>query len=295
MIIISERKGKLGNRLFLGAYGLALAKATGQRVINLSMNEYASDFPGATLDHGFIHLPMILLKFVRFLIKLLRWPARKHPMFTRIDFYNSAAFSPGNPDFLASLMSRRVTFIEGWFNPAEITFQPTDPIRACFRPTRDLMEATRIHIERARAGADLLIGVHIRHGDYKRYLCGAYYFPLEVYRRVMERMLSFFPQQRVAFLVCSNETQQAGAFAPLQVTLGPGTPIGDLYGLADCDYIIGAPSTYSLWAAFYGLKPIFHMKTAEAPADLTEFMIPDGHFECIQLPYANFEHYRIVG
>ena len=141
----------------------------------------------------------------------------------------------------------------------------------------------REHARAAKDGADVLIGLHIRRGDYDIHLGGRHYYPLEFYRETMDRVAALFPNRRIAFLLCSNEKLPMEIFAPHQVATGPGTSLGDLYCLAECDYLLGPPSTYSLWAAYYKRKPIYQMFRREAPASLDNFMVPDGHFECYDL------------
>jgi hypothetical protein len=92
-------------------------------------------------------------------------------------------------------------------------------------------------------------------------------------------MAKLLAPKRVAFLLCSNEPQRIEDYLPLTVTLGPGTLLGDLFTLSACDYILGPPSTYSLWAAFYGRKPISHLYKPAAPDSLSSFSIQDGNFE----------------
>jgi hypothetical protein len=60
----------------------------------------------------------------------------------------------------------------------------------------------------------------------------------------------------VGFLICSNEAINATMYQGLTVCFGTGDPVEDLYCLSACDYIIGPPSSFSAWAAFYGDKPI---------------------------------------
>jgi hypothetical protein len=60
----------------------------------------------------------------------------------------------------------------------------------------------------------------------------------------------------VAFLVCSNEpVAPLLSLEGLKVFEGPGTAIGDLYALAGCDKLMGPPSTFSLWASYWGGRP----------------------------------------
>jgi hypothetical protein len=41
-----------------------------------------------------------------------------------------------------------------------------------------------------------------------------------------------------------------------------GSAVEDLYSLARCDYLLGPPSTFSLWASFYGNVPLHQMASA---------------------------------
>jgi len=51
--------------------------------------------------------------------------------------------------------------------------------------------------------------------------------------------------------------------------------VEDLYALAECDYIIGPPSTYTLWASFYGDTPLWFMEHKGDIPDLSAFFIAE--------------------
>jgi hypothetical protein len=278
VIILSARSGQLGNRLLFCAYAISLAEASGQRLVNLSFGEYMHHFPGANKANGFYQVPLFAHKALRFLIKLLHLLPPLQSFFVNLTMENSAGFSPGNPAFVSTVRNRRLTFLEGWFDVSKMTFPSPGHIRAIFLPRPDVQKSVAEHLARARANADVLIGLHIRWGDYATFAEGRHFYSLETYREIMEKTAALFPHKKVAFLVCSSEPQQAKAFAPLAVTLGPGTVIGDLYSLAGCDYILGPPSTYTFWAAFYGLKPLYRLTKPDAPTNLDQFSIPDGDF-----------------
>jgi hypothetical protein len=283
MIIIFEPLGRLGNRLLLSAYGMALAQASGQPFLNFSLEEYRDLFPQTRLPSW---LPTWRFhKFVRAaLVGLKKIPGARR-WFVRLDRQNAAAHSPDNPDFVAAVKCRLLTIIEGWPDPARIGFSPqaSIAIRHKFMPPPYVLRVARDTVERARRGSDLLVGLHIRQTDYREYREGIFYYDRQDYRRAMKKMTAIFTGRRVAFLVCSDQEQNAHTFAPFRITMGPGTPLGDLHSLAECDYVIGPPSTYSLWAAFYGSKPLYHMIEPDPPNDLSAFTVPDGRFECIDL------------
>ena len=47
--------------------------------------------------------------------------------------------------------------------------------------------------------------------------------------------------------------------------------IEDLYALSICDYILGPPSTFSMWASFYGGVPLRFIKHSNDKIFLREF------------------------
>jgi hypothetical protein len=118
-------------------------------------------------------------------------------------------------------------------------------------------------IESIRRHSDVVVGVHIRHGDYASYLNGKYYYSVPQYTRAMRDIRRQLPDRRVAFLVCSNTEIDRGEFGDLQVHMGGGHVLEDLYALASADLLIGPPSTYTGWASFYGEVPLMKMHTAD--------------------------------
>lgn len=266
---------------------MALERASGQKFLNFSLEEYRDHFPKTRW-----HFPNWRLhRLVRAAILGLKHISGTQSWFVRLNRENAGAYSPDNPEFLAEVNRRRLTIIEGWPDPSRISF-PTaaaHAIRSTFKPARHVLRVARQTVKRARRGSDLLVGVHIRLTDYREYRSGIFYYPLSVYQRTMSQMSKLLSGRRVAFLVCSDEPQRAADFAPFPVTIGPGSELGDLHSLASCDYVVGPPSTYSLWAAFYGNKPLYHMIRPTPPPSLSAFSIPDGRFDCIDLKLDELE------
>ena len=113
-----------------------------------------------------------------------------------------------------------------------------------------------ILVERARRDAEVLIGVHIRHGDYRTYCDGVMYYSTAQYAAVMRSLERQLPDRAVRFLVCSDEPQDGAAFEGLDVTISREISAVDMYALSSCDYIIGPNSSFSQWASFIGNVPI---------------------------------------
>lgn len=98
-----------------------------------------------------------------------------------------------------------------------------------------------------------IIGVHIRRGDYKFFNNGEWYYSDEEYAMWMRKLAS---DRHVKFLICSNEKVDLGFYQKkgLDVCRIGSNAIEDLCLLSMCDYIMGPPSTYSLWAALISDK-----------------------------------------
>ena len=93
-----------------------------------------------------------------------------------------------------------------------------------------------------RQDSDVVIGIHIRHGDYATFMDGRYYYSLDQYAALMHRVVEQLSGQRVKFLVCSNAKWIPEIFEGLDVTPGTGHITEDMYALAETDLIFGPPS-----------------------------------------------------
>lgn len=108
-----------------------------------------------------------------------------------------------------------------------------------------------------------IIGVHIRHSDYKYWLGGRYYYDYEIY---MKCLLSVEKQiNNCIFVIFSDEDIPTNIYKyDLKLYIPKNSSeIFDLIFLSKCDYIIGPPSTFSGWASFYGNVPKYTIFSEE--------------------------------
>lgn len=59
--------------------------------------------------------------------------------------------------------------------------------------------------------------------------------------------------------------------------MGLGHFIEDMYTLAECDYIFGPPSTYTMWASFYGKRPLQKIREKNQRIDFDKFELDYGY------------------
>lgn len=291
MVILVKRTGQLGNRLFLFAHFISNAAEYGYELCNPSFGAYAPFFE-ATASGQFGGLPVRLHPFGEQLagfdrvfdllqhpraFKMLRGATRLLPK--RLSLVTSAddddqSFDLNQPDYLDQARSS-VVLAHGWLFRDKRHFVRHAPrLRKLFAPIAVHRQAVAALLARVREEADIVVGVHIRRGDYAQYAGGAYFYDNATYARAMHQLRRQLPaHQRVAFLLCSNEEVEAADFAGLTVHRPTGHFVEDLYALAACDYLLGPPSSYSMWASFYGQVPLLHLHTAQQPVALEDFAV----------------------
>ncbi len=290
MIIIVGKTGQLANRLFLFAHLAAFAAEHCLTVSNPAFDEYASYFEGTRRDVW------------------SRFPAqssRPAPTASRRRFfYKSAAFlfsrslkyrmSPPrtavfqwagldycelrSPQFQA-LLSRPLLLLAGWrFVDLALFDKHADQLRRFFQPAAPHRENVAALLQSCRDDTDVLVGVHIRRGDYKDFAGGRFFYSHQVYADLMCRTQALFPKQRVRFLLCSNEPVPAECFQSVDYRLGTNHLVEDLYALAGCDFLLGPESTYSMWASFYGQVPLYRVYEPDKTITQDDFVIRNGLF-----------------
>ena len=280
MIIIAQREGQLGNRLILFSHLIAFAQEHHLTVVNLAFDEYAPLFQ-ATQGDLFCRYPPVQ-SWIKPTAKRRHWLFRaaarllREVETKRLPFVRACRLADGQSFCLdaefAETARRNIVFIGGWLFRKPAGFSESAPaLRQYFRPTEPAQENIQRTVQAARAGHDLLIGVHLRHGDYRSYEEGRYFYTAAQYAALMAKAAALFAPRRAAFLLCSNEPQEAALFADFPVTFGTGALAEDLYALAECDYLIGPPSTFTVWASFYGDVPLCHVFSPDAALTREDF------------------------
>lgn len=287
MIWLTHKDGRLGNRLILFSHLIAFSGATGIPVFYPAFEEYGNYFSGPRRN-----------PFSRYPVKNYRgkWGMRWKRMFyvasrlfSGLQRNIPAAMRPGNlrramtietlvhldsAEFIALAKRYRFLFLEGFYfrcqNRQWLDVQKT-AIKDFFRPVEPYLENSRQQAHKARGNADILIGLHLRHGDYRTYRQGIYFYTAPQYRTVMGKIEILFPGKKVNFLVCSDEISDPQSFASFSVMAGNRHPIEELYSLAQCDYLAGPPSSFSKWASYYGAIPLYEIMSPDAAIALSDF------------------------
>lgn len=189
--------------------------------------------------------------------------------------------APNDPERQEQLLlSHRNIVVQGWYARFYDLFLK---YKADIISLFDFDEQVRRPVDQQLASlpaADLRLGVHVRRGDYRTWHGGRYFFTDEQYIRQIRQFLAFHEGRRVQVFVCGNdpeldEAAYNGAFPGVTVCFPKGNPGEDLYLLSQCDWLMGAPSTFTLVAAMYRDLPLCWVEDADAPLTLASF----GHFD----------------
>jgi hypothetical protein len=292
LIVVTKVTGQLGNRLQLHAHLMALALEQGDLLVNPCLAAYAPYFAGTIGNAWGRHdrpearpAAWTPTRGLAYAAGLACWQCAK-PGVMRL--LGMRAVRARNEEFIdltgvsATLAQQRWWLLATrglhFYAPALVE-RHAAAIRAFFTP----LEPWRGNAERcavaAKGDADLLVGVHIRHGDYAKHHGGRWFYPVATYAALMRSLVEQLAPRRVRFLVCTNAVIAAGDFANLPVTMATGQMIEDLHALAHCDLIMGPPSSFSGWAAFWGARRLYFIDDPAHQPSLDDFRAvtaPDG-------------------
>ncbi len=295
MVIIGKRAGQLGNRLFVFAHIIANAIEYGYEVQNPSFYGYSQYFMGTRNDF-FCRYPSRISNmlspalqglFYRLINKAVLPLSRFRTISRLLNIaflditpknHQADCYDMNNPDYIHLATSNRLLIIkDAWlFRDFVNLNRHADQVRTFFTPVERHSSAVSNLISRARHDCELLVGIHIRQGDYKRWQGGKYYFTTPEYAAVMKSFAMTMPEKRIKFLICSNEEQDESVFQDLNYVMGDNHQLEDMYAFARCDFLIGPPSTYTTWASFYGSVPLFTLSTGSDAVSSDRFHISQG-------------------
>jgi len=172
------------------------------------------------------------------------------------------------------LAADRRLILSGWrFRNDTLFAKHSEIIRRYFRPVERWEKVIGSVIANIRPGCDVLIGVHIRQGDYASFLDGRYYYTTSQYATLLRKVRSVFGANNIRFVICSNAKQDKDELGDLDAVFGYGHELVDLYTLSECDYLIAAPSTYAMWASFYNETPIYIIDHIDRAPEISDFVV----------------------
>lgn len=287
MLIVAHKSGQLGNRLALFAHLIACAAEHDLVIANPSFDEYARYFESTSRDiwcrYPHKNSPIPRTRSTRYILYAMGFRLARVLAKTSIRTRLIQHIALKSDDDLFSLedcanvdilKASAITIVSGWLFCGHNNLQKhADAIREYFTPIEPHRHNVATVIKCARNTCDILVGIHIRRGDYREFEGGKYFFDIDDYLMLMRRIERILDSPDVGFLVCSNETLDAKWFEGFNVHFGNNHLIEDMYAFAHCDYLVGPPSTYTIWASFYGRVPLYQIVAMDESIALDQFAI----------------------
>ena len=286
VIVASTRAIYLGNKMLLYANMIASAIEHSYELKNPSFGTYAHNFENTADDFhsrypvkkswikGPLWLRELNYTLVYYWVRLLLKLRINNRLFGVLDIGWEQEQNLSDPVFLEKVKNTRFLYLQGWqYRGSELLARHAKEIRKYFIPIKEYRENVANLMNGIRKQGEVVIGMHLRQGDFKGFLEGKYFYESIEYVKIMEKVLKLFPTKKIHFLICSNVEQDAAIFEKFDWTPGTGQFIEDMYSFVECDYLLGPPSTYTMWASFCGEVPLLQIENKEMPITLEQFKI----------------------
>lgn len=286
VVLVSSEHLYMGNKMMLYGNLIASAQEHHFKMKNPSFAPYASNFEIPYQDN-LCRFPIkksstkwskkfrnwhykLMYKWVMLLIKL----NVNNKLIGVIDIDWEAKIDLNSAEFIDKVKNTKLLYLHGWlFRSPELVQKHSDIIRNYFKPRVQFSKNVEALFQKHNPNNAIVVGVHIRQGDFKTFENGRYYFETEQYVQFMQKMQDLLKGEKVKFMICSNVKQNDVLFNSFDWFYGTGHFIEDMYALAKCNYIMGPPSTYSTWASFYGRAPIRMLEQENVNLSLEDFQI----------------------
>jgi hypothetical protein len=200
----------------------------------------------------------------------------------KIGLINITDFSvPGElHSYYDTVLKKELVFAKGWhFRAFDLTRKHRDYFIRKYSLLPKYYRENELYkkLKDLDRNRHIVVGVHVRRGDYKVWEEGKYYFSDAVYRKYMESLSSQLtknPQKRILFIIFSDE--QINIAEDESVIPSKNAWYVDQMLMSMCDYLIGPPSTFTMWASYTGHVKLYLIKDDSGAVDLNEFKYHDG-------------------
>jgi hypothetical protein len=300
MVILNSQNSQLANRLWGFSSFIANSIEHNYPLVNVGFYKYRNYFE-ATKNNNFGNYPITTKRtgigFLDYFYSNIfkNWVSITHKTFgSTPTFYKlyctkfkedktTTLFDLNNASFVNDVKKQKV-LVHGWMFRDPINIRKhRDKLLQFFKPVEPYYSQVMDEIAHATKLADVLVGVHIRRGDYATFVNGKWFYTDIQYADMMHQLTRIYANEgkTCAFFVCSNEDINLNNFSGLTLVYKPRHFMVDLYALAKCDVIIGPPSTFSQWAAFYGNKPLVMLLAGNQKLEKPKYnvsLLPDLYF-----------------
>lgn len=263
-LILCDAYGNIGNQLYLSCFLIKWSEEFNISSFNFGLIHNQQYFVNAKKDFFLrnppsktIHKNKLQLQLAacinRISLRLLKFKLAKDiQSINLLDIKSQSDFT----SLENKIKQNKITFVRGFIHnqPYSIFRDHLAKIREFFEPDK-IYEAQILEPLKHLKSCDLIIGVAIRHGDYKTWQNGKFFLQTETYQKWMKVVEDLFASAKIGFFIASDEDQDVTIFQKHTIFFRAGHPLSNLYSLSKCDFLISVPSSFAGWAHFIGEVP----------------------------------------
>lgn len=263
MIYVAD-KGRMANNIFQYGHVYAWAREHGRKSVSM---RFAYKYPFFHITHTRYH---------RFIVYFLAKYAAKLHLMPTVEY---TSFKDDYSEEEAVINRHKNVLVKGWHvRYPKLFMKYIDEIRELFAFDDVIHKVVDKKLMPYKDSVKL--GVHIRRGDYKTFFNGRYFYTDEQYLNVIKEFIRIQkekdPSKRIDVFICGNDPKLNKKF--YKEALGEnvhfpnGTGEEDMYLFSQCDYLIGAPSSYTLIASMYkDSTKLYWIKDSQKKLSETDF------------------------
>lgn len=287
MVILGKKYGRLANRLWIFSHFAANAVEHGHSLLYRNFDNYIkyfiatrnNDFEGYSIKakisrHPLVDLPLYWL--IQMWISAMNRIKPTARYFMRIEKVGDG-FDLNDPVFLRRAKQQKIIIRDGglYYRDNANLIKHKNLIKKFFTPLPIYQKKIEHNFAQNRKSNTVLVGVHLRKNDYRTFLNGRFFISDEKFKLHMSQLQEILSKQgkEVQFLLCSDEKIDQDYYQDFNIMIGTGNIIEDLYSFAQCNFLMGPPSSYTLWASFYGEVPLAFLLANQDHVDLQDFKV----------------------
>lgn len=185
-----------------------------------------------------------------------------------------------NDSYVQLILNKQFLLVKGWcFRAHHLTkkyqsyFIHKYSLQPEFYQNNDLYRT----LSKINRSYHQLVGIHIRRGDYRYWANGKYYFDDDTYLKYMRNIsieLKNFFDKKLLFILFSDETINIKRAD--NIIISKNEWFIDQLLMSKCDFLIGPPSSFTLWASYIGKVKFFHIKDNTGQIKINDFSYCEG-------------------
>lgn len=260
MVVLLHSYGQRSNNLFQHVNIDSYCRENGIYFYNKHIQDMQQDYPNVGSKNVLVEI-LLACKVPQVLNRL--------KLITYVDFLEEEQLE----EYRKQLSTHKFVSCNGWwFWNSELIVKYRNHYKTIFKPNVDENYLYSMFLNR-QSPDEKLVGVHIRRGDFLQHEGGKYFYSDSVYLDKIHHINEQL-SNNCRIIIFSNDINLNKEVYQRNfdnLLFSDRSVIEDHYLMSQCDYLIGPPSTFTLWGSYMGEVPFLHLYDANQEALLHTF------------------------